>query len=102
MDSVEKGQHGNISDIFTTNSTTSSESIHQIYYHHPERRKSHTPDFGLPLPRRPQYKQSGLSAPAVTPNFEDSEALASSIIRPDTQNSRHSSAPLINKSNKEV
>jgi hypothetical protein len=55
----------------------------------------------LPLPRRPEYKQSGLSAPAFVPDVEDNEAMASTIVRPDTQNSRHSSAPLLNKGNKE-
>lgn len=100
MDSVERGQHGSIVDHSSTRSA-SSKSVHQIYYHHPERRKSHTSDMDLPLPRRPEYKQSGLSAPAFVPDVEDNEAMASTIVRPDTQNSRHSSAPLLNKGNKE-
>lgn len=97
MDSVEKGQHGSITDHSSARSN-SSEVVHKVYYHHPERRKSHISELDTPLPRRPEYKQSGLSAPALVPlpDAEDREAMASTIVRPDTQNSRHSSAPLIN------
>lgn len=100
MDSVEKGQHNVGSDMSASTRSNSSKEIHQVYYHHPERRKSHTSQMEFPVYRRPEYKQSGLSAPAIVPDMEDHEAMASTIVRPDTQNSRHSSAPLISKKEK--
>ncbi|KAG2228857.1 hypothetical protein BDF21DRAFT_422864 [Thamnidium elegans] len=101
LDSVEKGQRStDAADDHS--SSTSSKSVHQTYYHHPDRRKSHAfTNNHLPLPKRPEYRQSNLSAPVVVPDIEDNETIAADIVRPDTQNSRHSSAPLLSKMSNE-
>lgn len=97
LDSAEKGQRSaDAADDHS--SSTSSKSVHQTYYHHPDRRKSHASSNNyLPLPKRPEYRQSNLSAPVVVPEMDDNETIAADIVRPDTQNSRHSSAPLLSK-----
>lgn len=101
LDSAEKGQRS-IDAADDHSSSTSSKSVHQTYYHHPDRRKSHvSSNSHLPLPKRPEYRQSNLSAPVVVPDMDDNETIAADIVRPDTQNSRHSSAPLLNKMSKE-
>lgn len=100
LDSAEKGQRS--ADAADDHSSSTSKSVHQTYYHHPDRRKSHaSSNSHLPLPKRPEYRQSNLSAPVVVPEMDDNETIASDIVRPDTQNSRHSSAPLLSKMSKE-
>lgn len=119
LDSVERGQgshnnsrRGTLDDhassrtgssrARSSRTGSSNSAIHQVYYHHPERRKSRVSNSVLPLPSRPEYVQSGLSAPALVPfNVEDNESLAEDIVRPDTQNSRYSSAPLLKKVTKD-
>lgn len=99
MDSIERGQHGSIGDHASEKS--SARSVHKVYYHHPERRKSHalSHEFLAP-PTRPEHKSSNLSSPALFPDAVDNEAIAESITRPDTQNSRRSSAPLLDNKDK--
>lgn len=102
MDSIERGQHGSIGDHASQKS--SARSVHKVYYHHPERRRSHalSHEFLAP-PKRPEHKSSNLSSPALFPDAVDNnEAIAESITRPDTQNSRHSSAPLLDNNKDKI
>ncbi|CEP14647.1 hypothetical protein [Parasitella parasitica] len=86
--------------------STTAKSIHQVYYHHPERRHSHglNSDYLMPQQHgRIEMKHSGLSSPAIFPlaahTQDNEEEAAHNISRPDTQNSRSSSDPLIKKEN---
>ncbi|KAI8645022.1 hypothetical protein BD408DRAFT_412508 [Parasitella parasitica] len=83
--------------------SSTTKSIHQVYYHHPERRRSHgfNSDYLMPQ-HRMEMAHSGLSSPAIFPltaETEDNEEAAHNISRPNTQNSRSSSDPLIKKDN---
>lgn len=88
-------------DIDSVKST--AKSLHKVYYHHPERRHSHAFNYDFLMPKhRVEMKHSGLSSPAIFPPppatvIEDNEEATNTISRPDTQNSRKSSDPLIKK-----
>lgn len=108
VDSLERGQH--VKEDTSSSRTSSAKTIHQTYYHHPDRRKSHGVNAEIfSHQQRPEHKTSNLSAPILPPlandiahHKEDHDGdLAESVARPDTRNSRHSSAPLIDKSNKD-
>jgi hypothetical protein len=110
MDSLERGQH-NVKEDAASQRTSSSKSIHQTYYHHPDRRKSHATNAEMIIPHRPGHGSSNLSAPVLFSvvagvdnnqedrHHDDIEDMAEMTARPDTRNSRHSSAPLIDKTN---
>lgn len=82
---------------------STAKSVHQVYYHHPERRHSHAYNTNFLAPHhRVEMRHSGLSSPAIFPpaqtdDVEDAEEAGQNISRPDTQNSRLSSDPLIKK-----
>ncbi|KAK4513964.1 transport between ER and Golgi ATPase protein [Mucor velutinosus] len=82
---------------------STARSVHQVYYHHPERRHSHAYNTNFLVPHhRVEMRHSGLSSPAIFPptqtdDIEDTEEAGQNISRPDTQNSRLSSDPLIKK-----
>ncbi|CAO0792237.1 unnamed protein product [Mucor circinelloides] len=95
------GSGGSARDADSVKST--ARSVHQVYYHHPERRHSHAFNMNFLAPHhRVEMRHSGLSSPAIFPpaqadDIEDAEEAAHNISRPDTQNSRLSSDPLIKK-----
>ncbi|GAN04213.1 DUF221-domain-containing protein [Mucor ambiguus] len=83
---------------------STAKSVHQVYYHHPERRHSHAFNTNFLAPHhRVEMRHSGLSSPAIFPpaaqtdGIEDAEETGQNISRPNTQNSRLSSDPLIKK-----
>ncbi|KAL9547184.1 hypothetical protein MBANPS3_006284 [Mucor bainieri] len=96
------GSGASVRDTDSVKST--AKSVHQVYYHHPERRHSHAYNTNFLVPHhRVEMKHSGLSSPAIFPpaaqadDIEDAEEAGQNISRPDTQNSRLSSDPLIKK-----
>lgn len=111
LDQVERGaitephrqDSGGSSEGNTDSVKSTARSLHQVYYHHPERRHSHAFNNNFLMPKhRVEMKHSGLSSPAILPPppttvTEDNEEAAHTISRPDTQNSRKSSDPLIKK-----
>lgn len=111
LDQVERGaipephrqDSGGSGERDTDSVKSTARSLHQVYYHHPERRHSHDFNNNFLAPKhRVEMKHSGLSSPAIFPPppatvIEDNEEAAHTISRPDTQNSRKSSDPLIKK-----